>query len=123
MVATSHVSVMISPGKSGAHTYRRDIPLTWIAQHEENLEREPCVFVAPARDGACVCIVAHVVDRIATLRFVEMSLEDMARFDIEPVETRALTEVIPQFRAVMEEIAGTRGGTYGAGKSKLGGMN
>jgi hypothetical protein len=96
--------------------------MKWIIEHAGYTgELDPCMFIAPASDGAGVCVLSYMENKTALIQFVEMSLGDMTEFGIKPVPIYLMSDVFPQFQSVMRKL--TRADMWGAGKSRFGGTN
>lgn len=118
------IQVTVAPGNTGQGTYQVIVPMTWITEHAGDTGAlDPCVFVAPASDGSCVCVLAYLASRTASIQFIEMSLGDMARFGIKPVPLYLMSDVFPKFRAVMGKLTKLDRGVWGSGKSRSGRSN
>jgi hypothetical protein len=121
LARSKSVQAMVAPGRAGGATYRVDIPMTWIEQHAQDTgELDPCLFIAPASDGAAVCVLSYMENRVALIQFIEMSLADMVAFQIEVVPGYLVNDVFPEFQAVMRKLTGADQGKWGSGKSRHG---
>jgi hypothetical protein len=95
--------------------------MTWIEEHVGDTgELDPCLFIAPASDGAAVCILSYMANRTALIQFVEMNLADMAEFKVQVVSGYLVNDVFPEFQAVMRKLTGADQGKWGSGKSQHG---
>lgn len=98
--------------------------MTWIEQHAQDTGNlDPCLFIAPASDGAAVCVLSYMENRVALVQFIEMGLADMAEFKIEVVPIYLVNDIFPEFQAVMRKLTGADQGIWGSGKSRLGRPN
>jgi len=93
--------------------------MTWIEEHAQDIgDLDPCLFIAPASDGAAVCVLSYMENRTALIQFIEMSLADMAEFKILSVPGYLVNDVFPEFQAVMRKLTGADQGKWGSGKSR-----
>ena len=115
-----YVKALVSSGGTGNGTYEVRVPLSWVRSKVPGVSGEPCLFIGPASDGACVAILTlRPGSRRADLSFHTMGVRTMDELGIGQVESHTVAQVKGTFRSVITKMVSEPNGTFGSGKSNM----